>query len=237
MILQPKDAADLIGRTHTDRTILVGGQAVAFWSGYFHVRPRIDALTRDIDFIGTRAEAVRAARDLAYRHELRIAGFDDPPPNTAVLLVEMKGYREPIRIDYLTGVIGPQTAAVARSAVTIAFAGHRLKVIHPIELLRSKIGNLHHLPAKRTPEGAEQARLAIEIVAAYLNQPGHSGRDLLRAIEAVGRFAASAPALDVRRKFRLDCLDAVPAAIREDPRLPKEFRDTRWPQIVRKANG
>lgn len=237
MILQPKDASDLIGLTHTGKTILVGGQAVAFWSGYFQVRPRIDALTRDIDFIGTKAEAARAARDLPYRYELRIAGFDDPPPNTAVLLVEMKGYREPIRIDYLTGVIGTGTAAVARSAVTITLAGHQLKVIHPIELLRSKIWNLHHLAEKRTPEGAEQARLSIEIVAAYLKEPAHSRRDILRAIEAVGRFAASAPALDVRRKFRLDCLDAVPAAIREDQRLSKEFRDTRWPQIVRKANG
>ena len=49
VILKPEDAALLIGQTHSENTVLIGGQAVAFWIGYFDIQAQLPALTDDID--------------------------------------------------------------------------------------------------------------------------------------------------------------------------------------------
>ncbi len=59
MNLRPEDAALLIGQTRSEKTVLIGGQAVAFWIRQFRIRPRLAALTMDIDYLGTKAEAKR----------------------------------------------------------------------------------------------------------------------------------------------------------------------------------
>ncbi len=59
MNLRPEDAALLIAQTRSEKTVLIGGQAVAFWIRQFRIRPRLAALTVDIDFLGTKAEAKR----------------------------------------------------------------------------------------------------------------------------------------------------------------------------------
>ncbi len=235
MKLKPEDAALLIGQTRSDSAVLIGGQAVALWIRYFNIRSRLPALTEDIDYLGTKAEAKRVSARLKIRHKLRIASLDDNTPNSAVLSVEMKGYPEPVLIDYLTTVIGLKSKAIEESAAVVEFEGGRLRVLHPLQLLQAKIWNLYRLESKRTPEGIEQARLAIQIASAFIEQSKMTQRELLDAIEAIGRFAATAPARFAAEHYRLDCLKAIPESVFRRGVLPEEFHEKRWPQILAAA--
>lgn len=235
MILKPEDAAFLIGRTRSDKSVLVGGQAIAFWAKHFDIRPRLPVLTVDIDFLATRAEAKRVAARLNVRHLLKTAALDDNTPNSAVLQVTLDNYPNPVRVDYMASIIGVDSKAVETSAVEVEFGGQPLRVIHPLHLLYSKIGNLYYLGAKRSAEGVEQARLAIEIAAAFLERAKLTKRDRLKAIEAIGRYSITAPATYAMEAFGLDCLKAVPASLLRKGALPEDFLKKRWPQILASA--
>lgn len=235
MTLKPEDAAFLISQTRSDKAVLVGGQAVAFWVKQFNLRPRLPALTVDIDFLATRAEARRVAARLPVRHVLKTAALDDNTPNSAVLQVMLDGYPQPILVDFMAGIVGVDSRAVERSAVEVEFDGQALRIIHPLHLLQSKIANLYHLGAKRTEAGIEQARLAIEIAAAYLEQARLGRRERLKAIESIGKYAATAPARYAAEAFGLDCLNAVPASLLRKGALPEDFLKRRWPQILASA--
>lgn len=232
MTLKPEDAAFLIGQTRSEKAVLVGGQAVAFWVKQFSLRPRLPALTVDIDFLATRAEAKRVAARLSVRHVLKTAMLHDNTPNSAVLLVMLDAYPQPILIDFMAGIVGVDSKAVEKSAVEVEFDGQPLRIIHPLHLLQSKIGNLYHLGSKRTEAGVEQARLAIEIAASFLEQVRLAKRERLKAIESIGRYAATAPARYAAENFGLDCLNAVPASLLRKGALPEDFLKKRWPQIL-----
>lgn len=231
-LLKPKDAAALIAQTRSEKAVLIGGQAVAFWARYFGIQSRLPVLTNDIDYLATIAEAKRISARLRIPHTLKVASLDDHTPNSAVILVELEGYPEPVLIDYLASIIGVKSEAIAESAVLVEFEGEPLRVLHPLHLLQAKIWNLYRLDEKRNQEGIEQARLAIEIAAAFIQQQKMPRRGLLDAIEAIGRFAATAPARFVAERFGLKCLDAIPQSVFEDGVLPEEFHKKRWPQIL-----
>jgi len=231
--LKPEDAAWLIARTTTDKTVLIGGQAVSFWARYFGIASRLSALTRDIDYFGTKAEASLVASRLKVPHSLRIATLDDATPNAAVLLVSMEGYPDPIIIDYLASIIGVRSAAIQKSAVTVEIDGQKLRVLHPLQLLRAKIWNLYKLEEKRTLEGIEQARLSIEIAAAYVKEANTTQRTLLDSVEMIARFAATAPARFAKDHFQLQCLKAIPESAFDEGALPREFHGKRWPQLLK----
>lgn len=235
MILKPEDAALLIGQTRSENTVLIGGQAVAFWIRHFRIRPRLPALTVDIGYLGTKAEAKRASARLKLPHTLKIATIDDHTPSSALLSVTLAGYPEPVLIDYLAGIVGVESKAIEKSAVTVEFEGEPLRILHPLQLLQAKIWNLYRLEQKRTPQGIEQARLAIEIAAAFIEQADLRQRELLNAIEAIGKFAPTVPARFASDNYRLDCLKAVPASVLREGVLPEAFHKKRWPQILANA--
>lgn len=237
MNLKPEDAALLIRETRSENTVLIGGQAVAFWIQYFNIQAQLPALTDDIDYLGTKAEARRASARLRLKvpHKLMIATFDDNTPNSAVLAVDMEGYPDPVLIDYLASIIGVNSKAIEKSAVVVEFEGEPLRVLHPMQLLQAKIWNLYQLEQKRTPEGIEQARLSIEVVAAFIAQSQMTQRELLNAIEAIGRFAPTVPARFAADNYKLYCLKAIPASVFASGVLPEEFHKKRWPQILANA--
>ncbi len=212
MILKPDDAALLIDQTRSRNAVLIGGQAVAFWIRYFNIEPRLPGLTGDVDYLGTKAEAKRASGRLKLRHDLKIATLDDATPNTAVLSVDMEGYPEPVLIDYLASIIGVESRDIEKTAILAEFEGQPLRVLHPLLLLQAKIWNLYRLEEKRTAEGIEQARLAIEIAAAFIREANMGKKELLNAVETIGKFAATTPAR-FSRKFGLDCMEAIPDTV------------------------
>ena len=238
MRLKQDDAAALISQTASKDSVIVGGQAVAFWSTFFGIQPRLPSLTEDIDYLATSAEAKRASARVTFRHVLRIATLDDATPNTAILSVYLPGHKDPIVIDYLSMIEGVDSKQVEQTAVSIEYLGQPIKVIHPLSLLRSKISNLYKFDKKRSPEGIEQARLAIEIASAFVEtivQSAVPKRDLLNAVQSIARFAATNPARYAMEHYGLDCFDGIARSALVPGVLPALFHEKQWPRLVAAA--
>jgi len=72
------------------------------------------------------------------------------------------------QVDFLSGVAGLTTKDLARRAIEMEVPdiGH-LRVIHPLDVLDSRIQNLHLLPEKRTEAGIAQAHLAVGVARVH----------------------------------------------------------------------
>jgi len=106
-----------------------------------------------------------------------------------------------------------------------------LRVIHPIDVLDSRIQNLHLLAEKRTDAGIAQARLAVAVARAFIRQEvgTRSERVGLKLLERLVEIASDIAAVRVFLLYGIDPLEAVPL---EDFRTTSALHKVRWPQIV-----
>jgi hypothetical protein len=188
-------------------------------------------VTSDADFVGT----AKVARDLS--QTLKPLGWkywqpsvDDATSQTAKLSkrIEGQGIKQ---IDFLGSIVGLKTEGIQRRAVVLNLAnGIRVRVLHPLDVLESRLKNLAQLPSKRDSQGIAQAHLAIDVVRCFLEQllSEEPARRLLDAIERVIRMAQEKSLETVFHDYEIDLLDAVPA----DRVSSEEFRTRRWPQIL-----
>lgn len=228
-----EEEIDQILRSCNGRALLVGGQALAFWAQHYQVKPLgvlAANVTSDADFVGT----AQVARELW--QTLRALGWkywqpspDDATSQTAKLTktVDGQGIKQ---VDFLGSVIGLNTESIRRRAVALNLAdGTLLWVLHPLDVLESRLQNLVRLSSKRTSQGVAQTHLALEVVRCYLQEALHenSPRRLLDAIERVAHIARQPGLAAVLHDYSLDLLSVVPV-----DRVPvEEFRTRRWPQL------
>ena len=229
-----EEEIDQILRICDGRALLVGGQALAFWAQHYQVKP-LGVLsvnvTSDADFVGT----AQVARDLS--QSLKPMGWrywqpslDDATSQTAKLSkrIEGQGIKQ---IDFLGSIVGLKTEGIKQRAIVLNLAdGTHIRVLHPLDVLESRLKNLAELPSKRDPQGIAQAHLAIDVVRCFLDQllREEPSRRLLDAIERVVRMAQEKSLETVFHDYGLDLLTGLPA-----DRVPsEEFRTRRWPQIV-----
>jgi hypothetical protein len=104
-------------------------------------------------------------------------------------------------------------------------------VIHPLDVLDSRIQNLHLLPEKRTTAGIAQARLAVDVARTFIRQEvaTRDERAGLKLLERVADVAGDIAAVRVFLLYGIDPLQAVPL---EDFRTTTALHKVRWPQIV-----
>jgi hypothetical protein len=212
--------------------LLVGGQALAFWADHLGVkRPALlaSAVTADADFIGDSVLAKELGRRLGWR--TWIPTLDDASPQTGKVTHRLRsgGVKQ---VDFLSGVAGLTTKDIARHAMEMEVPEiGLLRVMHPVDVLDSRIQNLHLLPGKRTDAGVAQARLAVDVARAFIRREAatrdeRAGLKLLERIVAIARDHA---AVRVFLLYGVDPLEAVPLdAFRTTPALHKQ----RWPRIV-----
>lgn len=235
-MLKPADALAIIRGTSSENTVLVGGQAVMLWAAYFGLYPSRASLTAAVGYLGKTSEAKRLSVALQLPHRIALPSMADATPSTAVLSIKLPGYADAVVVDYFSGVAGIEAGAAEKAAVTIAYQGVRVRVMHPIDCLKSKLANLHLLASKRTPEGIEQAMLATRIVAASLAMAidqWDDTRAILRAIESVAAIAQSKAAVHCLKHFGVDCGAALPEKKIAAAPLPARFLDQRWPRLRR----
>ena len=232
-----KEEVEEILRSCGSRALLVGGQALALWAQHYGITP-VGVLganvTSDVDFLGSSQVArnlAEALKSKGWRYWR--ATMADGTTHTAKLSkrIEGEGVKQ---IDFLGNIVGLDSDRVRRRAATLHLAdGAQLKVLHPLDVLESRLKNLAALPSKRNRQGIAQAQLAIEIVRRFLEElvsGGHT-RLLLNAIERLARITQDQTLGAVFHDFELDPLDAVPADL-----VPSEsFRKRRWPQILELA--
>lgn len=229
-----EDEIDQILHGCQGRAVLVGDQALAFWAQHYAVTP-IGVLsanvTSDVDFLGTvqvARELVQALKRQGWR--LWLATMDDATAQTAKLSKRIEG--EGIKqVDFLRSIIGLETERIKRHAVGLHLAdGTYLRVLHPLDVLESRLTNIVVLPSKRDNQGIVQANLAIDITRVYLEHLGRDGRTraLLNAIERVARIALDNRLASIFHDFSLDPLAAVPV----ERVTSEDFHKRRWPQLV-----
>src|SRR5277367_1433415 len=214
------------------RGLLVGGQALAFWADHLQVERPVDlvsGVTADADFIGDSALAKDVARRLGW--QLWIPALDDSTPQTGKVTHRTKSGQVK-QVDFLSGVVGLTTKDLIRRAIEMEVLDiGRLRVIHPIDVLDSRIQNLHLLPEKRTDAGIAQARLAVDVAREFIRQEvvTRGERVGLKFLERIADIAADIAAVRVYLLYGIDPLQAVPL---EDFRTTSALHKVRWPQIV-----
>jgi hypothetical protein len=229
--LTPKDVQKILSIC-SPRGLLVGGQALAFWADHLQVeRPAdlVSGVTADADFIGDSGLAKDLARRLGWN--IWIPALDDSTPQTGKVTHRTRsgGVKQ---VDFLSGVAGLTTKDLARRAIELEMprVGH-LRVIHPVDVLDSRIQNLHLLPEKRTIAGIAQARLAVDVVRGFIRQEvaTRDERVGLKLLERVADIAADIASVRVFLLYGIDPLKAVPL---EDFRTTSALHKVRWPEIV-----
>jgi hypothetical protein len=229
--LSPGEVRKILGIC-SPRALLVGGQALAFWADHLQVeRPvnLISGVTADADFIGDSLLAKELARRLGW--QIWIPALDDATPQTGKVTHRTKSGAVK-QVDFLSGVVGLTTKDLVRRAVEMEIRDiGRLRVIHPIDVLDSRIQNLHLLVEKRTEAGIAQGELAVDVARAFIRQEvaARDERVGLKLLERVAEIALDMAAVRVFLLYGIDPLKAVPL---EDFRTTAILHKTRWPQIV-----
>jgi hypothetical protein len=229
--LTPEDVRKILSIC-SPRGLLVGGQALAFWADHLQVeRPAnlVSGVTADADFIGDSVLAQDLAERLGWK--VWIPALDDSTPQTGKVTHRTRngGVKQ---VDFLSGVVGLTTKDLARRAIEMEMPDiGRLRVIHPIDVLDSRIQNLHLLPEKRTDAGIAQALLAVDVARAFIRQmlAVRDERAGLKLLERVADVAGDIAAVRVFLLYDIDPLKSVPL---EDFRTTSALHKVRWPQIV-----
>lgn len=214
--------------------LLVGGQALATWAVYYSIRPVGElslAVTTDADFIGTSDIAEALQRSLGRPWKLRKGTLDDAGGQVAKVYMTVPG--EGIKqVDFLSGIVGLDTDEVRKRAAVISLPdGLTVQLLHPLDVLESRLRNLDSLPAKRNDVGVAQARLAVSVVRAFIEgymEEGGDPRKVRQATKRVEKLALDARLCHVALAFDIDVLAAIPVERIAYPR----FHEQQWPRVL-----
>lgn len=225
-----REEVEQILRACDGQAVLVGGQALAYWAQHYQIRPLDvlkDYVTLDADFLGGKRIAREMAKSLA-GWKLWEPSMDDATPQSAKL--SWKSGDEIKQVDFLSTVLGLNTEGVRKRAVESSLPeGVRLLVLHPLDVLESRMCNLAALPSKRNAQGVAQAELSIDVVRCFMQQLLESGQTgvLFDAIKRVGKIAKDRRHLAAFHEHGLDPLRAIPA----DRIHVEMFHARGWPQL------
>jgi len=235
--LTPREVERILAVCGQD-ALLVGGQALAFWALHFGVEPvgvLATEVTTDADFLGTQTIATALQRELGPPWKVRVATPDDVGFQTAKVYAKLPGGGLK-QVDFLAAIVGLDTAAVRKRAVEARTPdGASFRVLHPLDVMESRLRNLDSLPAKRNDVGIAQARLGIRVVRAFIEtllDDGAKPRVVLQAARRVARVALDSRLAHVAFSCDLDVLSAVPAERIEAPL----FQQRHWPDVLRRLD-
>lgn len=224
--------------------VLVGGQALAYWMAWYgigHPDWNTPAISRDVDFFTPDASNVAPLSALAQAIGGR-AHFQRKEALTA-LVGSATAPAEADRfynVDLIHSVVGLKREQVDANAINVDLPGGRaLRVMHPLDVLRSRSANLHSLSEKRDEAGRQQLRLAIAMARAYLEDridslPGPKDlseqereRKILKLLRPIVDASSEDAALKNAERYGIFLADALPAwRIRS-----AAFWDRQWPHL------
>lgn len=211
--------------------VLVGGQALAYWADYFEISlsptQLADGVTCDADILGDRS----AVEKLADAQGAAVY----PSQNAMTALVGQVripiGGNEYLNIDIINRIVGIDANTVRRRSLEVRADDIAFHVMHPLDVLHSRVENLARIPDKRNDKYINQTRLSIAVACAYIGaiatEP-EGRRSVLKAIEYIVDIAKSSAGRKVSREFGIDFLPAIPARLIDD----ENFHRHRWPHIV-----
>jgi hypothetical protein len=196
--------------------ILVGGQALAFWAAYYSVPAPAIAVTKDVDFVGTRADVERLARGLGGKATFRRQ--KDLTLLTGQIEKDLPG-GDYINIDVLSRVYGDvSTESLDKRAVVAESPAGKFRVMHPLDVLQGRLENVYGLVEKQDEHGIAQLQLAIAMVQEFLRDitsQEAEHQDLgkrpvsLRHLRRIETLALSDAGRKVAKRYSVHVADAI----------------------------
>lgn len=212
--------------------VLVGGQALGFWADHYNVSrpaPLAPIVTADVDFIGGSALARKLGEALGWKWW--VPSLDDMTEQSGKVTFRMPDGSIK-QVDFLFAVAGLTTTDVIRRAVEMQVPEiGALRVMHPIDVLDSRIQNLLLIPHKRNEMGIAQAQLAVPVVRALIQDEirARGEKRALKLLERVVALAESPGAIRIFLAYGIDPLVAIPI---DDFRTTSSLHTKRWPQVT-----
>jgi hypothetical protein len=228
------DEVERILRVCGPHALLVGGQALATWAVYYGIQPVGElsrVVTMDADFIGTSNIAQELQRSLGSPWKLRKGTIDDFGGQIAKVYatVPQEGVKQ---IDFLSGIIGLETAKIRKRASQLTLEdGTSIWLLHPLDVLESRLRNLDALPSKRNAIGVAQARLAVSVVRAFIGQfmdTSGDPRTVRQAIKRVEKLALDTRLSTVAFTYEIEVLAAIPV----ERVAYQRFHERQWPKML-----
>lgn len=217
----------------SEDVVLVGGQALSFWVNYYSIdlssHHIVGAISRDADFLGKRSDVKHIADGISgkaiYPSEREVTAI----AGQVIMRLDQNEY---LNIDVIHRVVGIDADAVRRRALQAEFDGVSFRVMHPLDVLKSRIENLATLQDKQTPEGITQARLALQVANKFVtaiagNTDGQ--KSALKAIETIVNIAKTSAGCKCTREFGIDFFQAIPKNAIKD----EQFHQMRWSHLVK----
>ncbi len=217
--------------------VLVGGQSLAVWMDRYRVSMPADFeyVSTDVDFLAASAADRESVRRLAKA----IGGHSVFPLQRAALTslvgqaVKDIAENEVFNVDVLHKMWGAKDDVRAR-ALILGEAPHAYRVLHPLDVLKSRLDNLYGLKEKQNELGMAQLRAAIEVAQAFQreaaaveNVASAKRPTTLRYVGFIEKLATDDAGKKVASRYGIHVADAVePAAV-----PGKEFREKRLPQL------
>lgn len=232
------------------KLVLVGGQALAFWMDRYGVPPiqGYPAVSRDMDVLAQSAadtgDVIRLAKVLGGMPVFPSEHSLSALVGQAVKQIDEENY---LNVDVISRVYNANTDLVRKAALTIEDGDVIFRVMHPIDLLKSRLDNLYGLAEKRTPLGEAQLQAGIAVAQQFQREfftPGDEGEGrspALRYTKAIEHMARSDAGRKVAERHQIHVADAIePSLIVEEgfrrnklPRLRELMSSVRWADVVK----
>jgi hypothetical protein len=228
------DEVERILRICGPRALLVGGQALAAWAVYYGIQPVGElsrVVTTDADFIGTSETAQALQRSLGQPWKLRKGTLDEFGPQIAKVYATLPG--EGIKqVDFLSGIVGLDTKAIRKRASQLTLAdGTTVRLLHPLDVLESRLRNIDVLSSKQNAIGVAQARLAINVVRVFIEhymEAAGDPRTVRQAVKRIEKLALDPRLSRVAFTYDIDVLAAVPV----ERIAYSRFHEEQWPRVI-----
>lgn len=187
--------------------VLVGRQALAVWMVHYkldqQLAVRISAITRDVDFLGSRDDVTAIAKTVQ-----GVAEF--PPRRGLTALVGIVripvGDGKSANVDVIHRVVGLKAEDVRRRAFEATNGAQSYMVMHPLDVLASRVENLATLANKQNVQSVRQANYAVQVAREYVSELaiGDDERSALKAIERVVTIAKSSAGRNIARQHDVE---------------------------------
>lgn len=191
--------------------ILVGGQALAFWVGYYDIQfdlpHRVPAISMDGDILGTKSSARRIAANMR--------GRVTPAPKDAITILVAQvmidlGNENFLNVDIIDRVNGLTNEEIRKRALPVDRNETSFLIMHPLDVFVSRVRNILSIPSKQDEKGRLQLELGVRVARQFIEDI--AGKDQALAARAAhiafNEFRASGKKIFDR--WGVDLFAAIP---------------------------